>query len=320
MPKSILIATHGGPSAAGALRMGAHLQKTRGYEVKVLAVVQPIPRYGVGHLGSYPEAYRTYEMAQQEEMKARVEKQVRDLGEPAAGWPVSVEIGTRAPTIVQYARQQNSELIVLGSGEHAPLDRWLGDETPLKVSRLATIPVLTVPRHWDGMQSRVLIPTDFSEHSLRAAHAVVDLLGPRCHLILAHVMWPSEEASDFPTLGEWRETYRQGAEARLREIGGHLRGSGEHSVESIVGSGDPAEEILAFAMRFNVDLIVAGSHGHGFMGRLVMGSVSTHLMRAAPCALLIVPPSSPPRDLRSSETIGHEAERQVEAMVPSGFV
>jgi hypothetical protein len=37
-------------------------------------------------------------------------------------------------------------MIILGMGQHAPLDRWLGDETALKVIRMATVPVLAAAR------------------------------------------------------------------------------------------------------------------------------------------------------------------------------
>jgi nucleotide-binding universal stress UspA family protein len=36
------------------------------------------------------------------------------------------------------------------------------------------------------------------------------------------------------------------------------------------------------------DLIVVGTHGRGRVGRLVLGSVSDHVVRHAPCPVLIV--------------------------------
>jgi nucleotide-binding universal stress UspA family protein len=306
MSAPILVASDGGPSSKGALHMAARLQVERDVGVEVLAVVQPIPRYGVGHLATYPDGYRVYEAVQAESLKQAVEQRLRETGGGAPDWTVRVETGARAPTIAQHARVHGSPLILLGTGEHAPLDRWLGDETALKVARLATVPVLAVPRDWTGTPSRVLIPTDFSEHSLRAAQAAVALLSRPAHLILAHVMWPGEEAEAFPSLTEWRHTYQQGAEARLREIGGQLRGELRHTVESIVVSGDPADEILSLARRLNVDLIAAGSHGYGFVGRLVMGSVSTQLLRGGFCPVMIVPPATPPKDLAATTEAGRE--------------
>ena len=42
------------------------------------------------------------------------------------------------------------------------------------------------------------------------------------------------------------------------------------------------------------DLIVAGSHGHNFLSRLLLGSVSTRLVRSAHCSVLVAPPDDAP--------------------------
>jgi hypothetical protein len=64
------------------------------------------------------------------------------------------------------------------------------------------------------------------------------------------------------------------------------------SVDDCVLSGDPARELLAYAARVGADLVAAGSHGHGFISRLVLGSVTTKLLRAARCSVLVIPPAT----------------------------
>jgi hypothetical protein len=53
--------------------------------------------------------------------------------------------------------------------------------------------------------------------------------------------------------------------------------------------GDPATELLAFATSVNADLIATGSHGHGFVTRMLIGSVTTRILRCATCSVLTVP-------------------------------
>jgi len=53
-------------------------------------------------------------------------------------------------------------------------------------------------------------------------------------------------------------------------------------------SGDPARE-LARACARDVDLLVMGSRGRGGIGRVLLGSVSTHLIRIADCPVVVVP-------------------------------
>jgi nucleotide-binding universal stress UspA family protein len=52
--------------------------------------------------------------------------------------------------------------------------------------------------------------------------------------------------------------------------------------------GGPIHEIVAFAERERVDLIVMGSHGRTGLARLLMGSVAEGVARRAPCPVLIV--------------------------------
>jgi hypothetical protein len=46
---------------------------------------------------------------------------------------------------------------------------------------------------------------------------------------------------------------------------------------------------MAFAASVNADLIATGSHGHGFMARLLIGSVATKLVRCSTHSVLVVP-------------------------------
>jgi len=59
------------------------------------------------------------------------------------------------------------------------------------------------------------------------------------------------------------------------------------SVETEVKLGAPARVIIDEAKDWNADLIVVGSHGRGFWGRLTIGSVSDAIVHHAPCSVLI---------------------------------
>lgn len=51
--------------------------------------------------------------------------------------------------------------------------------------------------------------------------------------------------------------------------------------------GSPDQQIIEKAKEWNADLIVVGSHGRGFWGRL-LGSVSDGVVHHAPCSVLVV--------------------------------
>jgi nucleotide-binding universal stress UspA family protein len=46
--------------------------------------------------------------------------------------------------------------------------------------------------------------------------------------------------------------------------------------------------ITDYARRHNIDLVIVGTHGHGALKHLVMGSVAERVVRTAPCPVLTV--------------------------------
>ena len=59
-------------------------------------------------------------------------------------------------------------------------------------------------------------------------------------------------------------------------------------VEAKVVYGDPAEELINFADKEEIDVIVIGSTGKGFLKRKLLGSVSDKVARHARCSVYIV--------------------------------
>ena len=55
-----------------------------------------------------------------------------------------------------------------------------------------------------------------------------------------------------------------------------------------VRTGGAAHAIAEYAINNSVDLIVMGSHGRGFISRLLMGRVAEKVVRIAPCPVLTV--------------------------------
>ena len=88
---------------------------------------------------------------------------------------------------------------------------------------------------------------------------------------------------------------------RLGDLAGGLPSEGGCTVHLHVLEGEPAHELLGFTEEKDVDLLVAGSHGLSFVGRLLMGSVSTRLIRAARIPVLVIPPSEMTQEVFQQE-------------------
>jgi nucleotide-binding universal stress UspA family protein len=52
--------------------------------------------------------------------------------------------------------------------------------------------------------------------------------------------------------------------------------------------GSPAKEILKAAKREKVDMVIMGTHGHGLLGRAIMGSVAQNVVTELEIPLLLV--------------------------------
>ncbi|BDV41651.1 universal stress protein [Geotalea uraniireducens] len=62
----------------------------------------------------------------------------------------------------------------------------------------------------------------------------------------------------------------------------------EIPLEIKVVYGDPAEELINFAAKEDIDVIVIGSTGKGFLKRQLLGSVSHKIAKNAPCSVYII--------------------------------
>ena len=59
-------------------------------------------------------------------------------------------------------------------------------------------------------------------------------------------------------------------------------------VRTILSRGDSATEIISYAKKHHIDLVVAGSRGLSSVKSWLLGSVSRKLVHYAPCSVLIV--------------------------------
>lgn len=75
---------------------------------------------------------------------------------------------------------------------------------------------------------------------------------------------------------------------QIQDIAKRLRKEGLEATALLV-HGPTIETILKEASDLEVDMIVAGSHGHGAVYQLLLGSVSEGLLRKSRCPVLIVP-------------------------------
>jgi nucleotide-binding universal stress UspA family protein len=136
---------------------------------------------------------------------------------------------------------------------------------------------------------RILVPTDFSEPSAKAlayGKALARLFGAELHVI--HVInarpFAGTASADgyVPELTEFATQLETLARANMSRLADGAAAS------TALAWGRPHVEIGRYAREHQIDLIVMGTHGRGFVGHLLLGSVAERMVRQAPCPVLTV--------------------------------
>jgi nucleotide-binding universal stress UspA family protein len=278
----ILIASDGRPQSDAAI-IAAKLAARDACGIRAVMVLEPMPIVA-------PEVQFIHvaeiEATRRETLVGELDAQLHRVAGVDTSWPFEVRVGDPALEIAHAAAEHKAKLIITGLGRHRVLDRVFGDETAIHLLRIARVPVLAVPADFAVLPTRIIAAIDFSDASVRAMWEAIALAGEGAHLYLIHAI-PREVTG--AVWESWAKEYRADVETRLAAMRREIEHKGGMSVETMVVEGDPAHEVLAFAKTIGADLIATGSHGHGYISRMLLGSVSTKILRGAHCAVLGVP-------------------------------
>lgn len=139
----------------------------------------------------------------------------------------------------------------------------------------------------------ILVCVDFSSVTSDVLDAAATLSGALgSSVLLLHVVAPEPDFVSFEVgpQGErdaLAKTLRS-EHRRLQEYEGRFRDIGV-DVKSLLVQGPTVEKILEEALALEAELLVMGSHGHGAIYGLVVGSVAEDVLRKAKQAVLVIP-------------------------------
>lgn len=145
---------------------------------------------------------------------------------------------------------------------------------------------------------RVLVAVDGSKHSEAAVEFMRALRpGAETEFIVLTVIEPVRTvyAAGDPLLGpevyRLMEEYLAAQEAEAKEYASRVAaqlGEWGSPAETVVLTGQPAEEVVQVAQERRADLVLMGARGLNPILYWILGSVSHHVVRYAPCSVLIV--------------------------------
>ena len=137
---------------------------------------------------------------------------------------------------------------------------------------------------------RILVPIDFSDCAKKALRYAIPLAKEHeAAITLLYVVPPDYAVGEYGGIAyaalhdEARATgERDLAALAIDEV------RGEVPAETVVRSGSPAFEIVETAKTLPADVIVISTHGRTGLKHVLLGSVTEHLVRRAPCPVLVV--------------------------------
>lgn len=141
-----------------------------------------------------------------------------------------------------------------------------------------------------GAFDSLLLPTDFSDGSRQAAKYASELagsFGAKIHAI--HVLEPLVLP---PVLGEalpssFHAQRESAAQQQFHDWLASVLGK-DMTASLTIKHGNPAEEIMQYALEHEIDLIVMGTHGRTGLTHALAGSVAERVVRDADCPVLTV--------------------------------
>jgi nucleotide-binding universal stress UspA family protein len=136
----------------------------------------------------------------------------------------------------------------------------------------------------------IVVPTDFSDYSLRALPYAVDLASRYdARLKVVFVNEPSLHVSDVAWVGVDERTVN---DDHAREARRHLEKivldqvPSDVPVDAEILSGNAVDEIIRYSSDVNADLIIMATHGRSGFSHMLMGSTAEHVVRKAHCPVL----------------------------------
>lgn len=139
---------------------------------------------------------------------------------------------------------------------------------------------------------KIVFPTDGSDASVKALRSLLPRLRwfaqpAQLALVNVHLQIPYPGAAAWAGKEVVHKYYEDESSAALAPAAALLEQEGV-AFERVLRVGDPAHEIVTFAVEWQADLIAIGRHGHTALQAWLMGSVAQKVIAASSVPVLLV--------------------------------
>jgi nucleotide-binding universal stress UspA family protein len=289
--QSILVATDFSPDSREALKRTAMIGATAGVSRAVaLHVLESTWLDTFRHFVSLPMDAEVDRAIEDEALRSLDEQVVAAQAHSGFALEPKMCVGSVVEAIMDASA--GFDLVVLGArGRHA-VPKSSVATTVERLLRQIEQPILVVRGKAANAYRRVLVAVDFSKHSLKALIYAWGI-APQAEIHLTHVFETPFETEMLSmgvserSIHEYHGKARNEAEGEMRRFIERAGVDAQDMRISIEHGSHVSSTLRDKAVEIDADLMIVGKHGRSLIERLLMGSVTLHLLTECPCDLLV---------------------------------
>lgn len=191
--------------------------------------------------------------------------------------------------LLAYLDEHSYDLLIMGTHGRTGLKHLMMGSIAEKMVRQSPVPVLTLHKcAGDCRVHKILVPVDFSAHSLAAIENAIDLArrleGSVMLLhVIERVIYPAFYPEGYTPVIDFEPQLHQRIMNKLDHLVDDYPGV---SVDARISAGRPSDEIVEHARSHDADLIVMATRGLSGLEHLLVGSTTERVLRRSEVPVL----------------------------------
>jgi nucleotide-binding universal stress UspA family protein len=294
--RRVLWATDGSKVSEEALKYAVLFAENFGSDIIGIHVI-PKPEKLL-----FKSEFHDWTVKVEENLKSELSSLTKKLQDKGISFEGMVSKGVPGVEILECARRENANLIVLGKSGLGLLDRLLVGSTTLRVLRESEMPVLAVKKtevEADIKIGRILVPVEISDQVNSALIFAIELARTfKAKITVLYVfrldVYTYEVPASTLVLDDLIKFSSEELAKRVEEVTQMRSGSKDETWLEIdtrvIQAINPAIAISDYAVSNEIDLIVINTHGRKGISRLILGSVTERVIQESSCAVLALKP------------------------------
>ena len=280
--RKILLATDLSARTDRALDRAAQLARQWGAELHVVHAIDP--RAVSLTDAAYPRpAWRP----SPDRASALHQRIKRDLREEVDQLKIHIEEGDPAHVILEAAKREGVDLIIVGLARDELFGRMLLGHTVEQLVRKSPVSLLVVKSRPAGPYRHVLVGTDFTPESKYGLEAAAGFFPDGQFTVMHGFEMPYKAFMSNPALSQdFVAMEKNTIEEFVRDavLDDRVRGR----IRTLIEHGPPDLMLCRYVEEHQPDLTVIGAYGRGFLFHLLVGGYTPRILDTVPNDVLLV--------------------------------